>query len=198
MSVATVAVRRENPHRAQVGVLLLAFVGACTVRVALAGASGAAAVAPGLVFAALLAAATIAVRTPARWRLRTLVVGVAAAVVLVAPALAHLHFALARTHPAMTGYPAWAAVTAVVAGAEEAFLRGALYDAVLRIANSDIAIAVAAIAFALMHVPFYGWHAVPVDLAVGIVLGLTRHLAGSWTAPAIAHVSADMAGWWLV
>ena len=56
----------------------------------------------------------------------------------------------------------------------------------------------AAIAFAALHVPLYGWHAVPLDFAVGLVLGATRLLAGTWTAPAIAHVGADLAGWWLL
>jgi membrane protease YdiL (CAAX protease family) len=67
-----------------------------------------------------------------------------------------------------------------------------------RRSTTDAAVVVAAIAFALLHAPLYGWHAVPLDLAVGVVLGATRALAGTWTAPAIAHVGADLAGWWLL
>jgi hypothetical protein len=52
--------------------------------------------------------------------------------------------------------------------------------------------------FGLMHVPFYGWHALPLDTAVGAVLGVARVAAGTWTAPALAHVGADLAGWWLL
>ena len=36
-----------------------------------------------------------------------------------------------------------------------------------------------------------------VDLAVGVVLGGLRQLSGTPAAPAVAHVSADMAGWFL-
>jgi len=85
-----------------------------------------------------------------------------------------------------------------VAGAEEAFLRGALFDAVQRRWNVHAAVVVAAVAFAALHVPLYGWHVLPLDLAVGLVLGAARLAAGTWTAPAIAHISADLAGWWLL
>ena len=60
-----------------------------------------------------------------------------------------------------------------------------------------MAIAVSAVAFALLHVPVYGWSVLPLDLAVGVALGVLRVLAGSVTAPAITHVVADLAGWWL-
>ena len=97
-----------------------------------------------------------------------------------------------------TSYAGWAVATAFVAGAEEAFLRGALFDAVQRWRQRGRAVVVAAIAFAALHVPLYGWHAVPLDLAVGLVLGATRLVAGTWTAPAIAHIGADLGGWWLL
>jgi membrane protease YdiL (CAAX protease family) len=64
-------------------------------------------------------------------------------------------------------------------------------------AGDGVAIAGAAAAFALLHVPLYGWRALPLDLAVGVVLGLLRRRAGSATAPAIAHAAADLAGWFL-
>ena len=54
-----------------------------------------------------------------------------------------------------------------------------------------------AMAFALLHVPVYGWHVLPLDLAVGCGLGALRLLTGGVTAPAVAHVGADLAGWWL-
>jgi hypothetical protein len=56
---------------------------------------------------------------------------------------------------------------------------------------------VSAIAFAGLHVPLYGWHVVPLDLAVGMLLATLRILTGNWCAPAVAHVLADAAGWWL-
>jgi hypothetical protein len=74
-----------------------------------------------------------------------------------------------------------------------------LFDAVQRRSGSDAAaVVVAAIAFAALHVPLYGWHVVPLDLAVGLVLGATRLVAGTWTAAGVAHVGADLAGWWLL
>ena len=49
----------------------------------------------------------------------------------------------------------------------------------------------------LLHVPLYGWGSLPLDLAVGVFLGVLRALTGSLAAPAAAHVLADLAGWWL-
>ena len=89
-------------------------------------------------------------------------------------------------------------MTVAVATAEEAFLRGALYDAVARARGVDAAVVVGALAFAALHVPLYGWHAVPLDLAVGLALGALRVVTGTWTAPALAHAGADLVGWWLL
>jgi len=38
---------------------------------------------------------------------------------------------------------------------------------------------------------------VALDFAVGVGLGALRLWSGSVTAPALAHVGADLAGWWL-
>jgi len=46
-------------------------------------------------------------------------------------------------------------------------------------------------------VPLYGWHVLPLDLAVGVVLGGLRQATGTAAAPAITHVLADVAGWFL-
>jgi membrane protease YdiL (CAAX protease family) len=59
------------------------------------------------------------------------------------------------------------------------------------------AIVVTSVAFALMHVPLYGWHVVPLDLGVGIFLGGLRLASGGIAAPAVAHAVADIATWWL-
>ena len=56
---------------------------------------------------------------------------------------------------------------------------------------------VTSVAFALMHVPVYGWHVVPLDLAVGVVLGGLRLATRSVAAPAAAHAVADLATWWI-
>jgi membrane protease YdiL (CAAX protease family) len=53
------------------------------------------------------------------------------------------------------------------------------------------------VVFALMHVPLYGWHVVPLDLAVGLALGGLRVATRGVAAPAVAHAVADLATWWL-
>jgi len=91
----------------------------------------------------------------------------------------------------------WALVTILVASAEEAVLRGVLFDRVARAGGTPLAIAVTTVAFALLHVPLYGWHVVPLDLAVGLGLGGLRVATRSVAAPAAAHAVADLATWWL-
>jgi len=91
----------------------------------------------------------------------------------------------------------WAAVTIVVAFAEEAVLRGVLFDRLRRAGGPVAAIVATAALFALMHVPLYGWHVVPLDLTVGLALGGLRLATGGVIAPTIAHAVADLATWWL-
>jgi len=91
----------------------------------------------------------------------------------------------------------WAAVTIVVAFAEEAVLRGVLFDRLRRAGGPVTAIVATTALFALMHVPLYGWHVVPLDLAVGLALGGLRLATGGVIAPTVAHAVADLATWWL-
>ncbi len=99
-------------------------------------------------------------------------------------------------HPAVSFLP-WAAATVLVASAEEVVLRGALFDALDEAGGTLIALAATSVAFALWHVPLYGWHVVPLDLGVGLFLGGLRVLTGGVAAPAVAHVVADLATWWI-
>ncbi|MDQ1651255.1 MAG: Type prenyl endopeptidase Rce1-like [Cryptosporangiaceae bacterium] len=144
----------------------------------------------GLAFAACLTALVLAVGTRLSWAWRDLRIGLVGAAVLCAPAVIVGGFG-ARP---LAGLGGWLAVVTLVAAAEEAFLRGSLYDA---LGHPAAAIGGSALAFALLHVPLYGWRTVPLDFAAGIVLGLVRHRSGSATAPAIAHVAADWAAWFL-
>lgn len=91
----------------------------------------------------------------------------------------------------------WAGVTILVAIAEELVLRAALFDALADVHGDGAAVVVTSLVFALMHVPLYGWHVVPLDLGVGLWLGGLRLVSGSVVAPAIAHAVADLATWWL-
>lgn len=176
-------------------VLLAGFAAAVTVRVAVAGSEGAGSVRAGLVFAAILATLAVAARAGLALSPRAVLIGIVGAGALVVPVLITHGIG---GHLDATGYATWAPATLAVASAEEAFLRGALYDAVARARSVDAAVVVGAIAFAALHVPLYGWHVVPLDFAVGLALGALRMLTGTWTAPAVAHAGADLIGWWLL
>ena len=91
----------------------------------------------------------------------------------------------------------WVAVTVLVASAEELVLRGALFDELHVSLGTAGAVLVTSFVFALMHVPLYGWHVVPLDFGVGLWLAGLRLATGGIAAPAIAHTIADLATWWL-
>jgi membrane protease YdiL (CAAX protease family) len=91
----------------------------------------------------------------------------------------------------------WVAVTMLVATAEELVLRGALFDELHLSLGTAGAVLVTSVVFALMHVPLYGWHVVPLDVGVGLWLAGLRLVTGGIAAPAIAHTIADLATWWL-
>jgi membrane protease YdiL (CAAX protease family) len=172
--------------------LVVGFGVAVWLRVAVGGASVARSGSAGLVFAGALFVLTLAAGVPARPDLRSVGWGVAGAVVLCVPPLL-----LAGGHRPGGAFLPWAAIVTVVAVAEEAFLRGALYESLVASRSQLVAVAVTSVCFAALHVPLYGWQAVPLDLAVGLWLGTLRQVSGNWTAPATAHVLADLAGWWL-
>jgi membrane protease YdiL (CAAX protease family) len=193
MTVATTAARRRIAVEPLM--LVVAFAAAVAVRVAVAGPAGAGSIRAGVTFAAILAVLAVMCRAGVTTSSRALITGAVGAVALVLPVLVTHGVG---GHLTSTGYPMWAAATVAVATAEEAFLRGALYDAVARVSGVDVAVVVGAVAFAALHVPLYGWHVVPIDLAVGLVLGALRVSTGTWTAPAVAHAGADLVGWWLL
>jgi len=118
------------------------------------------------------------------------------ALVLLAPRLAGSTVVPGLARPASAFAP-WALVTIVVAVAEEAVLRGLLFDRLRRSGDTLLALALTTVVFALMHVPLYGWHVVPLDLAVGFALGGLRIATRGIAAPAVAHAVADLSTWWL-
>lgn len=95
-----------------------------------------------------------------------------------------------------SGFARWALVVTGVALCQEAFFRGALLDALLP-HGTWAAVGGSALAFGLMHVPLHGWHVLPLDTAVGVLLAGLRLEAERLSAPALAHVGADLATWWL-
>lgn len=188
------AYRRVVPY-----VCLLGLAAAVALRVRIAGAEGARSQLAGVWFAVALGVVALATRDRDRigeLRLRALFAGVAGAVVLCLPAaIRHVLSGAAVTQA--DGYLGWALIVVVVAVAEEALLRGSLYAAVEQRAGTVAAIAVTSVAFGLLHAPVYGWAVVPLDVAVGVWLGVLRAVTGSVAAPALAHTLADLAGWWL-
>jgi membrane protease YdiL (CAAX protease family) len=172
---------------------------AVALRLGVAGVEGARSVAGGGLFgAALLALAVAAGWRPGRPSVPALLLGCGGGAVLVAVPLA-LHLA---GPPLLAGSPpgdfaVWAAVVTLVACAEEALLRGALMDALLGRVRPETAVLMAAVAFAALHVPVYGWVAVPLDLAAGVWLGGLRLRGGGAGAPMAAHALADLVSWWL-
>lgn len=154
----------------------------------------------GMLFAGLVLAATAAAGwRPGVPRARALAAGVGGAAVLcAAPAALRLGgHTLVLGPPPIGLLPGWASTTVLIAVAEEALLRGVLFDAVSSWAGDLAAVGVAAVAFGLLHVPLYGWQAVPLDIAVGVWLGGLRLATGGIAAPATAHAVADLAAWWL-
>lgn len=191
----TAATTRIGRPVVQPLLLVAAFAAAVAVRVAVAGPAGAGSIRAGLVFAVVLAGLAWVNRAGVTVSARALAFGLLGAMALVLPVLVTHGVG---GHLDATGYATWAPATVAVATAEEAFLRGALYDAVARARGVDAAVIVGAVAFAALHIPLYGWRAVPLDLAVGVALGALRVLTGTWTAPAVAHAGADLVGWWLL
>jgi len=88
-----------------------------------------------------------------------------------------------------------AAVAAVIATLEETAIRGALYQCWSEEAGPAVAIVAGALLFALIHLPRYGFAAMPLDAAVGLALGGMRALTGRVLPCAVAHTLADWGAW---
>jgi membrane protease YdiL (CAAX protease family) len=195
----TAAARLRPRHDAATALWLGAGLAAASLaRAALNGHAAFSAFAAGAAFGtALVAMAVVAGWRPARPAIGSLLVGVLGGLVLVVlPRLADpLVPALIGMRPEPLA--GWVLVTTVVVAGEEALLRGALFGALERFAGPVAAVAVTSLAFALMHVPLYGWQVVPLDLGVGVWLAGLRLATGGVAAPAVAHGIADLSTWWI-
>jgi membrane protease YdiL (CAAX protease family) len=184
----------------RIALLLIGFAAALALRLAVAGSQANDSVPAGLIFAAALMLVAVAAGwRPGRLEIAPFTVGVTGAAGLLA---VPLWLRLTGGSPVPTLPPdsflLWAGVVSAVALAEEALLRGILFSLIEAAYGILPAVAVSAAAFALLHVPLYGWSAFPLDLAAGVWLGGLRVVGGSVTAPATAHVLADLATWWLI
>ena len=83
-------------------------------------------------------------------------------------------------------------LTLAAAVAEEALFRQALYRWLAARGGAVLAVAGGAVLFALVHVPFYGMAAFPVDLGAGLLFGWQRWSSGRWTVPAATHAAANL------
>ena len=193
-------VLRGVRHQAamRTALLLSATAAAVGVRVITGGAVAAASIPAALLFAtAALSVAFAAGWRPGRPTPGALTVGAGAGGVLVlAWLLAH------APHPTLQGpgvgaLAVWTPAVALVVLAEEALLRGAVFDAVSEWNGAAAALAVTSVVFALLHLPLYGVQALPIDLGVGVFLGGLRVMTGGVAAPAVAHLVADLGGAWL-
>ena len=127
----------------------------------------------------------------ARWgRGRALLAGLLVGAVLLVPVTAG-----AVSARGLDGFWTWAALAALIATLEEAAIRGALYRQWTDEAGPVAAIVAGAIVFALIHLPRYGWGAMPLDAAVGLALGGLRALTGRVLPCAVAHTIADWGAW---
>ena len=126
-----------------------------------------------------------------RWgRGGSVAIGIAIGAVLVVPGI----FGPLTARP-IGWFWSWAAIAAVVATLEETAIRGALYQSWQEEAGPVAAIGAGAVVFALIHLPRYGATAMPLDLAVGLVLGGLRAFTGRVLPCAVAHTIADWGAW---
>jgi membrane protease YdiL (CAAX protease family) len=82
-------------------------------------------------------------------------------------------------------------LSVLAAVAEEALFRGGLYR-ILEPRGAAWAVAGSSLAFALIHVPAYGWPAFPVDLGAGLLFSWQRLVTGRWSVPAATHAAANL------
>jgi membrane protease YdiL (CAAX protease family) len=83
----------------------------------------------------------------------------------------------------------------VAAIAEEAFFRRLVFG-MLRPYGAQVAIVGSAALFAVVHLTTYGAWVLPLDFAVGLLFGWQREASGTWVAPAVTHVLANLLVVW--
>jgi membrane protease YdiL (CAAX protease family) len=191
--------RRRGASLLVASCLCVGLAAAMGVRFAVAGGTRASSVPAAITFSiALLILSCAAGYRPSRPSLGGFVIGLGGGAALCAgPVLLRLTGAVALGAGPVEMLPTWAVAVTTVAVAEEVLLRGALFGALTAWRGDMVAVGVSAVVFALLHVPLYGAGALPLDVAAGVWLGGLRLAGRGITAPAMAHVIADLATWWL-
>jgi membrane protease YdiL (CAAX protease family) len=132
-------------------------------------------------------------------RPRPLSAGIAVAALLLLPGVwlrAHGHPSASETFGTAFFLPLVPALL-WIAPIEELFLRGLLQPKLRLVLGAGPAIVIVGLLFAFIHLPAYGWSAIPLDLGVGILLGWLREETGSVAACVAAHTLADLGGWFI-
>jgi membrane protease YdiL (CAAX protease family) len=192
----TVAAQRASVGR--VPVLLLALAAATIGRVAVGAPAPAASAPAALLFSAVLIGGAAASKPDlGRADRRGVALGVGGGVALVAVSLLGLPALALGARAASATLLWWAPLVSLVALSEELILRGALFSALRGEHGDVVAVVVTSVLFAVIHLPLYGVGALPIDLCAGVFLGSLRVLSGGVTAPAVAHVIADLATGWI-
>lgn len=197
--------RSTLPLAQSPGMLLVGIASAVAIRTALAGPQKAGSLFAAVIFSMGILALGIAAGWRPTWSTRRVGFGVVMGVIGGAVLIA---FPLLRSHTWHIGPVApsgalatWSLVVVIVAVSEEVIFRGVLFNAVQRHDTSGsalVAVCVTSIAFALVHLPLYGSAALPLDFAVGLLLGGLRLVSGTVVAPACAHALADLSMGWIV
>jgi membrane protease YdiL (CAAX protease family) len=94
----------------------------------------------------------------------------------------------------MAAFAPWATATLMVAALEEGAIRGAVQQLWTEERGVMAGLAAGAVIFAAIHLP-HGLPVMPIDLAVGLVLGGLRLVTGRVLPCVIAHTFADWGAW---
>ncbi|MEO8898645.1 MAG: CPBP family intramembrane glutamic endopeptidase [Candidatus Dormibacter sp.] len=182
----------------RVPVLVLTVAVATTVRVVAGQPIPAASPPAALLFSAVLVSAAAAYRAdlvPPRWP--GVALGVCGGAALVAVSLAGLPAITLGARATSQSLLWWVPLVSLVALSEELVLRGVLFSALRADHGDAVAVLLTAALFAVIHLPLYGVGAMPTDLCVGVFLGSLRVVSGGVSAPAVAHMVADLATGWV-
>jgi membrane protease YdiL (CAAX protease family) len=185
VTARTVARSAARPRELPAWLILAGGITLLLARSALTGGSAAPlllAVCYVAIGAAVLSVRETVSRPAALGRLPVLLIGLAA--------IALLAWMVGPWPPLRLGWMG-APVGVLAAIAEEALFRRLAYARLLRY-GAGVAIVGTAVAFALLHVPFYGIEVLPIDLGAGLLLSWQRWASGTWTVPAATHAAAEV------
>jgi membrane protease YdiL (CAAX protease family) len=191
-SPTATALRAGLPSGAIAPAVVALGCGALAARVALADATSHPTSVLVLLFCGLLIGG-VSLRIPAVARVQPAPrsVRLSTVVVLVGIAAFAVGRALVGGHAPMSFSAYAVATSALAAVAEEVWFRRLCFGLLLP-AGPVFAICGSTLLFAVVHVATYGWWVLPLDLAAGALLGWQRWVTGSWTAPAVTHVVANL------